>query len=65
MYSTLTPHTSVVTELGLCATLLFAYHTVAAEWDVASDPVMRHRAAGSTITPHHNFLAEKVLVSLL
>lgn len=65
MYSVLTPHTSVVAELGLCAALLFAYHTAAAERDVASDPVVWHRPVGSTITPHHNFLAEKKLVCLL
>lgn len=65
MYSVLTPHTSVVAELGLCAALLSADHTAAAEWDIASDPVVWHRAVGSTIAPHHNLLAEKKLVSLL
>lgn len=65
MYSVLTPHASVVAELGLRAALLFAHHTAAAEWDVASDPVVRHRVVGSTVAPHHNFLAEEKLVSLL
>lgn len=44
---------------------MFAYHAAAAERDVASDPVVRHRAVGSTVAPHHDLLAEKALVGLL
>lgn len=65
MGSALTPHTSVITELGLRAALLLAHHAVAAERDIASDPVVWHRAVGSTFAPHHDFLAEEMLVGLL
>lgn len=65
MGSALTPHASVITEHGLRAALLLAHHAVAAERDIASDPVVWHRAVGSTFAPHHDFLAEEMLVGLL
>lgn len=55
----------VIAELGLRAALLLAHHAVTAERDVAPDPMVWHRAAGSTFAPHHDFLAEEMLVGLL
>lgn len=65
MHSVLTPHTPVVAELGLCATLLFADHAAAAERDIAPDPVVWHGAGASPGAPHHDLLAEEALVRLL
>ncbi|KAF7246857.1 hypothetical protein EYD10_07191 [Varanus komodoensis] len=53
------------TPLGLGATLLFAYNAVAAERDIASDPVVHHRGLDPTTASHYDLLAEETAVSLL
>lgn len=55
----------VVTQLGLGATLLFAHDTVAAQGDIASDPVVHHGCPRPTFTPHHNLLAQEMAIRLL
>lgn len=65
MYYFLTPNASVIAELGLTAALLLANYTVAAQGDIAPDPVMGHGVRGPAVVLEHDILALEALVGLL
>lgn len=64
MYCVLTPNAPVIAELGLAAALLLANHTVAAQGDVAPDPVVGHGVQGPAVILEHDLLALEALVGL-